>query len=200
MVEGRLGEKTSRIGRIRLVISHGWLSKANKTIIRLVSVNSARQAMALRLVAINGRGERLSPSSQTWAHREVKLLPLVQPDLGHSRRILQNDIRHSAREGVRALVAEHVTDVRARRDLENAAALPNLIQSTRQLEREKLRFALFIARRRSEKNLIKSIYLHESSFRGSRRLKSNGMSGVRALIDSIRSPQMSMPSSYEPIS
>lgn len=61
MEEGRLGEKTSRIGQIRLVISHGWLSKANKTIIRLVSVNSARQAMALRLVAINDCRRRHKP-------------------------------------------------------------------------------------------------------------------------------------------
>lgn len=131
--------------------------------------------MALRL--------RVSPASQTWAHREIELLPLVQPDFGHARRVLQHDVRHSAREGVRALVSENVTHVRARSDLENAAALPNLIRWS---VNNYVSFAIFFARRRSEKNLIKSIYLHESSFRGSRRLKSNAMSGVRVEIDSIR--------------
>lgn len=51
-------------------------------------------------------------------------------------------------------------------------------------------FAIFFARRRSEKNLIKSIYLHGSSFRDFRRLKSNGLSVIRVRMDSLLTPDV----------
>ena len=63
---------------------------------------------------------------KTWVHGVVEIPPLVHPDLGHASRVLVDDLGHAAGEGVRRLVAEDVAHVRARDDLQDAAALPNL--------------------------------------------------------------------------
>lgn len=55
--------------------------------------------------------------SQTWRHQEIEVAVLVEPDLGHSRCVLQDDIRDAAGESVRTFVSENVTDVGAGRDL-----------------------------------------------------------------------------------
>jgi hypothetical protein len=67
-----------------------------------------------------------SSGGQTWTHREIEFLPLVEPNLSNASRILQNDVCNSTRECVRAFVAENVADMAARSDFENATTLPNL--------------------------------------------------------------------------
>ncbi len=71
-------------------------------------------------------GKAVLSFHKTWVHGVVEIPPLVHPDLGHARRVLVDDLGHAAGEGVRRLVAEDVAHVRARDNLQDAAALPNL--------------------------------------------------------------------------
>lgn len=50
---------------------------------------------------------------RTCAHCIIEITPLVQPNLGHPRRIMQHNFGHAAGECVRRFVAENVAHMRA---------------------------------------------------------------------------------------
>lgn len=86
--------------------------------------NNANLVELVSVIIDDGRA--VSFSAPTWAHREVKLLPLIQPDFRNARRILQHDVRHATRKSVRRLVSENMTYMGAWRNFENTPALPDL--------------------------------------------------------------------------
>lgn len=71
---------------------------------------------------------RYTPTT-TWVNIVVEMLPLVQPDLGEPRVVVVHHSAGAAREGIGRRLAEHVADVRARRDLKPPAAHPHLARS-----------------------------------------------------------------------
>lgn len=108
---------------------------------------------------------------QTWTHCEVKFFPFVEPDLSDTRCVLQHDVGNATGERVRTLVSENVANVRTRSDLENTAALPNLL-ANRDFIFNKLckNFHALISLKKWEK--LNQIYLHGNSFLDFRHLKS----------------------------
>ena len=70
--------------------------------------------------------QRRPLSSSTWVHLIIEVPPLVHPHFGHAHGVLDDDVADAAGERVGRLVPEHVTDARARNDLQLAAALPDL--------------------------------------------------------------------------
>lgn len=54
------------------------------------------------------------------------MLPVVEPHLGEARVVVVDDAARAPRERVGRGLAEHVAHVRARRDLQRAAAHPHL--------------------------------------------------------------------------
>ena len=65
-------------------------------------------------------------SWSTWIDTEIKLLPLVQPDLGQPGVVVVDDGGCAAGEGIGRGLPEHMTDVRARGYQHLAAAHPDL--------------------------------------------------------------------------
>ena len=62
----------------------------------------------------------------TWVNPIIEVAPVVEPDLDQTRVVLVDDAARAAGERVWRHLAEHVTHVRARVDVQRAAALPHL--------------------------------------------------------------------------
>ncbi len=82
-----------------------------------------------------GLGAWLGVAITTWVHFVEEILPGVHPDLGDARRVLIDNLGDAAGERVGRLVAEDVADVRARQNLQLAAALPHLQSGQRRSSR-----------------------------------------------------------------
>ena len=66
--------------------------------------------------------------SHTWVNGKIKLLPVIQPDLGQPGVVVVDDARRAAGERVGRRFPEDVAHVRAGRDLQGTAAHPDLSQ------------------------------------------------------------------------